>query len=138
MESRDGPKGIVVCNLRDPWTGDSVLFVTSRFPEEWTDPLMSIIIIYNRTWSILIQQIRIILSGDILPRKHKKKDPFTSLHKIKANLPHRAVFEILRNGAFSSSTGMCGQLQTPEHRLSFLHSMLLSNKNQNLTFYISG
>ena len=31
----------------------------------------------------------------IWPRKHKK-DPFTSLHKIKANLAHWAEFEILR------------------------------------------
>ena len=34
----------------------------------------------------------------ICPRKHKK-DPITSLHKIKANLPHWTEFEILRNGA---------------------------------------
>jgi len=29
----------------------------------------------------------------------QKKDPFTSPHNIKANLPHWAEFEILRNGA---------------------------------------
>jgi len=39
------------------------------------------------------------LSGDNLTKKTQKKDPFTSLHKIKANLPHWAEFEILRNGA---------------------------------------
>ena len=32
----------------------------------WTIPQMSIIFIYNSTWSILIQKIRIILSGDDL------------------------------------------------------------------------
>ena len=32
----------------------------------WTDPQLSIIIIYNSTWSIVIQYIRIILSGDNL------------------------------------------------------------------------
>jgi len=32
----------------------------------WTVPNMSITIIYNSTWSILIQWIRDILSGDIL------------------------------------------------------------------------
>jgi len=34
--------------------------------EEWTDPQLSIMIIYNSTWSILIQKLRIILSGDNL------------------------------------------------------------------------
>jgi len=34
--------------------------------EEWTVPQMSIIIMYNSTWSILIQKIRIKLSGDNL------------------------------------------------------------------------
>jgi len=34
--------------------------------EEWTVPQLSIMIIYNSTWSILIQLIRIILSGDNL------------------------------------------------------------------------
>ena len=67
----------------------------------WTVPQLSIMIIYNSTWSILIQQIRIILSGDNLTQKTQKKEPFTSLHKIKANLPHWAEFEILRNGALS-------------------------------------
>ena len=47
-----------------------------------TVPQLPIMIIYNSTWS-----------------KTQKKDPFTSLHKIKANLPHLAEFEILRNGA---------------------------------------
>jgi len=42
----------------------------------------------------------IILSGDNLIKKTQKKDPFTSLHKIKTNLPLWAEFEILRNGAF--------------------------------------
>jgi len=32
----------------------------------WTVPQMSIIIIYNSTWSILIQYIRIKLKGDNL------------------------------------------------------------------------
>jgi len=44
----------------------------------------------------------IILSGDNLTQKTQKKDTYTSLHKIKANKPHRADFEILRNGAWSS------------------------------------
>ena len=65
---------------------------------QWTVPQLSIMIIYNSTWSILIQQIR-ILSVDNLTQKTQKKDPFTSLHKIKASLPHWAEFEILRNGA---------------------------------------
>ena len=69
---------------------------------QWTVPQLSIMIIYNCTWSILIQQIRIILSGDNMTQKTQKKDPFTSLHKIKANLPHWAEFEILRNGAYSA------------------------------------
>jgi len=34
--------------------------------KQWTDPQLSIMIIYNSTWSILIQSIRIILSGDNL------------------------------------------------------------------------
>jgi len=66
---------------------------------QWTVPQLSIMIIYNSTWSILIQKIRIILSGDNLTLKTQKKDPFTSLHKIKANLLYRAEFEILRIGA---------------------------------------
>jgi len=33
---------------------------------QWTVPQLSIMIIYNSTWSILIQKIRIILSGDNL------------------------------------------------------------------------
>ena len=73
--------------------------VCARHKQQCTVPQMSIIIIYNSTWSILIQQIRIKLSGDNLTQKTQKKDPFTSLHKIKANLPHWAWFEILRNGA---------------------------------------
>jgi len=66
-----------------------------------TVPQLSIMIIYNSTWSILIQWTRVILSGDNLTYKTQKKDPFTSLHKIKANLPHWAEFEILRNGALT-------------------------------------
>ena len=58
-------------------------------------------IIYNSTWSILIQWIRAILSGDNLTSKTQKKDPFTSLHKIKENLPLWAELKILRNGAWS-------------------------------------
>ena len=72
---------------------------TIHWAVEWTVPQLSVMIIYNSTWSILIQQIRIILSGDNLTQKTQKKEPFTSLHKIKANLPHWAEFEILRNGA---------------------------------------
>jgi len=33
---------------------------------QWTVPHLSIMIIYNSTWSILIQWIRDILSGDNL------------------------------------------------------------------------
>ena len=66
----------------------------------WTVPQLSIMIIYNSTWSVSIQQIRIKLSGDNLTQKTQKKDPFTSLHKIKVNLPLWAEFKILRNGAF--------------------------------------
>jgi len=42
------------------------------------------------------------LSDDNLTKKTQKKDPFTSLHKIKENLPHWAKLEILRNGALTS------------------------------------
>ena len=66
---------------------------------KWTVPQMSIIIIYNSAWSILIQSIRIKLSGDNLTQETQKEDPFTSLHKIKANLTHWAKFKILWNGA---------------------------------------
>ena len=59
----------------------------------------SFITIHNNTWSILIQQIRIIWAGDNLTGKTQKKDPFTSLHKIKENLSLWAELEILRNGA---------------------------------------
>jgi len=62
-------------------------------------------IIYNSTWSILIQYIWIILSGDNLTYKTQKKDPFTNLHKIKANLLLWAEFEILRNGASRGELG---------------------------------
>ena len=76
-------------------------------PTQWTVPQLSIMIIYNSTWSILIQQIRIILSCDNLTQKIQKKDPFTSLHKIKANLPHWAEFEILRNGTCRVVSHFC-------------------------------
>ena len=66
-------------------------------------PQLSIMIIYISTWSILIQYIRIILSSDNLTSKTQKKDPFTSLDKIKANLPHWAEFEILRKGALNDT-----------------------------------
>ena len=75
----------------------------ARFTKEWTVPQLSIMIIYNSTWSILIQQIRIILSGDNLTQKTQKRDQFTSLHKIKANTPHWAEFETLRNGALDKT-----------------------------------
>ena len=44
---------------------------------KWTVPQLSIIIIYNSTWSILIKQItgRIILSGDNLTQKTQRKTP---------------------------------------------------------------
>ena len=42
------------------------------------------------------------MSGDNLTYKTQKKDPFTSLHKIKENLPRWAELEILRNGALLS------------------------------------
>jgi len=39
---------------------------------QWKGPLMSILIIYNSTWSILIQWIRVILSGDNLTLQIQK------------------------------------------------------------------
>ena len=42
----------------------------------WTVPQLSIMIIYNCTWSILIQSIRIILSSDNLIQKIQKKAYF--------------------------------------------------------------
>jgi len=39
------------------------------------------------------------LSGDNLTQKTQKKNPFTSLHNIKENLPLWVELEILRNGA---------------------------------------
>ena len=42
----------------------------------WTVPKLSIMIIYNCTWSILIQQIRIILSTDNMTQKIQKKAYF--------------------------------------------------------------
>jgi len=67
--------------------------------QQWTVPQLSIMIIYNSIWSILIQWITGILSGDNLNQKTQKKDPFTSLHKIKENLPQWVELEILWNGA---------------------------------------
>jgi len=49
--------------------------------------------------SILIKKIRIILSGDNLTWKTQKKDPFTSLYKIKVNLPLWEELDILWIGA---------------------------------------
>ena len=43
-----------------------ILAYIDLFLWQWTVPQMSIIIIYNSTWSILIQYIRIELSGDNL------------------------------------------------------------------------
>ena len=43
---------------------------------QWTVPQLSIMIIYNCTWSILIQQIRILLSADNLNQKIQKKAYF--------------------------------------------------------------
>jgi len=40
--------------------------INPRSVGEWTIPQLSIMIIYNSTWSILIQWIRDILSGDSL------------------------------------------------------------------------
>ena len=56
----------------------------------WTVPQMSFMIIiitsslkHYYTWSILIQQIRIILSGDNLTQKTQKKDPSQAFTKSK-------------------------------------------------------
>ena len=49
----------------------------------WTDPQQPIMIIYISTWSILIQKIRIILSGDNLTLKHKRKTPSQSFTRPK-------------------------------------------------------
>ena len=43
------------------------------------------------------------MSGDNLTQKTQKKDPFTSLHKIKENLPHWVKLKFLRNGAYKKS-----------------------------------
>ena len=75
---------------------------------QWTVPQLSVMIIYNSTWFILIQQTRIILACDNLTQKTQKKDPFKNLHKIKANLPHWAKFEILRNGASTTTLHVMG------------------------------
>ena len=50
---------------------------------QWNVPQMSIIIIYNSTWSILIQQIRIKLSGNNLTQKHKRKTPSQAFTRSK-------------------------------------------------------
>jgi len=42
-----------------------VVFFTKASAQR-TDPQLSIMVIYNNTWSILIQRIRVILSGDNL------------------------------------------------------------------------
>ena len=68
------------------YTNTSFIFIQNVFGntnKQWTDPQLAIIIICYSTWSILIQQIRIILSGDNLTQKTQKKDRFTSLHNIK-------------------------------------------------------
>jgi len=82
----------LIGDTEDPMS-NSILF--SQKVMTWAVPQMSIIIIYNSTWSILIQKNRIKLSwqSDL---ENTKERP---LHKIKANLPHWAEFEILRNGA---------------------------------------
>ena len=91
----------------------------------WTVPQLSIIIIYNSTWSILIQWIRNKLSCDNLTQKTQKKDPFTSLHKIKANLPLWAEFEILRNGALSTPLNTAYQGGSPSvKRKQFMVKMV--------------
>ena len=46
------------------------------FSRQWTVPQLSIMIIYNCAWSVLIQQIRIILSSDNLTQKKQKKAYF--------------------------------------------------------------
>ena len=43
---------------------------------QWTVPQLSIMIIYNCTWSMLIQWITVILSGDNLTQKLQKKAYF--------------------------------------------------------------
>ena len=49
---------------------------------KWTVKQLSIMIIYNSKWSIFIQYIRFILSGDYLTWKTQKKDPFTRSKQI--------------------------------------------------------
>ena len=44
--------------------------------KQWTVPQLSIMIIYNCSWSVLIQQIRIMLSADNLTQKIQKKAYF--------------------------------------------------------------
>ena len=44
----------------------SLLWTITSTLEQWTVPQLSIMIIYNSTWSILMQWIRDILSGDNL------------------------------------------------------------------------
>ena len=63
----------------------------SRKLQEWTVPQLSIMIIYNCTQSILIQQIRMILSADNLAQKIQKKAYFLFviilITRSKKNLP---------------------------------------------------
>ena len=72
---------IIYCQKAVKWTACIIIFfsvciIQISIPNQWTVPQLSIMIIYNRTWSILIEQFRIILSGDNLTytfRKHKRR-----------------------------------------------------------------
>jgi len=70
------------------------------------------------------------LSGDNLTKK-THKDPFTSLHKIKANLPHWAEFEILRNGALSNTEAdsFMRKIEAKKRAGKHHHFILYMNKN---------
>jgi len=99
-------------------TGSGFLFKLINKTQHWTVPQMSIIIIYNSTWSILIHLDYIVRWQSDL--KTQKKDPFTSLHKIKANLPHWAEFDFLRNGASCYLLSHCTDWQQWDNFIYFL------------------
>ena len=56
--------------------GTKFKFYILGIVQQWTVPQLSNLIIYNCTWSILIQQIRIILSADNLTQTIQKKAHF--------------------------------------------------------------
>ena len=72
----------VVVKLRVSCLSLPGLYSSSPPPQEWTVPQLSVMIIYNCTWSILIQQIRITLLRDNLTQKTQNKDLFTRSKKI--------------------------------------------------------